>query len=216
MCTACNSKIGVYINRFKAKINSTETQDAEELFLRYREAKEAIYQAEYKEHVTRALLEDLESLLNEWTRKSEDNQYAIRMAKQRAEEEEAFLAQKDKLLEDMIVTSGDLVEGYHIKRYGGIISSGSTMVAPISAIHRDFKKGKDDFTKTLLFSQEEVLSDMMEETVYRRCNAIIRADFDYIPLMDRFTDANNIERDSYFIQVIGKGTAVFVEKDDSL
>lgn len=115
---------------------------------------------------------------------------------------------KKELISNMILTNGYNFEGYHIKKYIGVISGevvlGTGFISEFSAALSDlFGESNDAFANKLEAAKEAAIRKLKIKAIDNGGNAIIGIDFDYIVF------ANNM------IGVVANGTNVLIEKSNS-
>lgn len=139
--------------------------------------------------------------INLWIKQAEDNR------------EKDISARQQKSIEDdnyrnIIITTGDNLEGYRIKKYIGLVSGsvvlGTGFLSEFSASVSDFFGAKSNaFANKIANAKRAAQTLLMQDAVRRGGNAIIGVTFGYI----KFTgDMVGISVD---------GTAVDIEKDSN-
>lgn len=147
-------------------------------------------------------------------------------ARAKAAEEAALKVERDKEREEMekvlpqiLITSGFSFDGYRIVKYSGYISGDD-----VAQINRGTNAWGGagvtnlgtNLPKALVKIRRNALQELREAAYHLGCNAIIGVDFDYITLEP---ETANIHGGTtylpYVICVTANGNAVIIEKDDS-
>ena len=105
------------------------------------------------------------------------------------------------------MTSTPFVEGYRIRRYGGLVAAeavmGTNMFKDYFAKVRDVMGGRSGaFQSSLQEAREAIMNEAMEQAKRLDCNAIIGVDLDYGEISGK---------DKNMLVVAITGTAVYIE-----
>lgn len=153
----------------------------------------------------------------EFERYLEKKEFERQMESQRQEEAQekhkleidklkAEQLKKQKMLPDILITSGFNFDGYKTKKYSDYISVDTVISVSVCS------SKNPDLQKPLAQGRSESIRKLKEAVYDLGCNAIIGFNFDYITLR---TGSNSIFEEifhNYDICVIANGTAVIIEK----
>ncbi len=142
------------------------------------------------------------------------NEYLKRLIENEKIEEE-----KQKVLANILITSGFNFDGYKVVKYSGYISGDDAIQIPRGTEGYIFQGGSTDvgqaLTESLSKIRRQALKELKEAAYDLGCNAVIGVDFDYITLEPETANtAGGTTYLPYVFCVTANGNAVIIEKDD--
>lgn len=132
-------------------------------------------------------------------------------------ESERAVADKQRAMAQMLITSGFNFDGYTIKKYSGYISGDAAVQVDRGRegiFSRPANVG-DGLMDALSQIRREALIELKEAAYALGCNAVIGVDFDYLTLDPETVNANGGTLYlPYIFGVTANGNAVIIEKND--
>ena len=162
LCQDCYSKIGWVVNQFKYVV-SGDNADPVSAGEKRSDVVQAIESAGYSDEVKKALLEEVDSLLDKLSQKRAD--YA---------EKVAVGQEKKERLANIKITSGFGFEGYKIKTY----VRDYLITDAVYTYTRKAGKILDSITK----KYDEMVAQLVKEAIEDGCNAITEFEYKMIPI----------------------------------
>lgn len=152
--------------------------------------------------------EDVQNIISDFTNAVEE---AIHSQK----EAERAIAEKQKSLASMLITSGFNFDGYKIRKYSGYISGDAAVQVSRGqeGIFASPTNVGDALMANLSNIRREALSELKEAAYALGCNAVIGVDFDYLTLDPETVNARGgTLYMPYVFGVTANGNAVIIEE----
>lgn len=151
----------------------------------------------------------------QWLVNLNQRQVAIEQVnRERASQAKQSYQEKQKIISQMLISSGFNFDGYKIVKYSGYISGDDVTQVSRKGMFSSGDKG-ESLTSALVRIRRRALVELKEAAYDLGCNAVIGVDFDYLTIEpEKVNIFGQHVYQPYILCVTANGNAVCIEKED--